>query len=225
MKESLKIQAFIVYLKAVRKIKSQTEFGEILGYHHKSSISRVIKEPNVEFLERLEKTFPEYKDFNPIGSNVKHKNYSSYIEVRLVTTKARAGYADAFYSQEFLKDMPTILIESDNENRGNFLAFEVENDSMETEYYEGDVLITEEVNRELWSYKLPIKEYDFVIAHGKNGVIFKEITEHNEQTGDITCHSINSKYDDFIINLREVAYLYKVIEVRSKGRHKKFRRL
>lgn len=225
MKESLKIQAFIVYLKAVRKIKNQTEFGEMLGYHHKSSISRVIKEPNNEFLERLEKIFPEYKSFNPLKANVKEKDYSHYIEVKLITIEARAGFADSFYSQEYLKNMPTIIIETDSDYKEEkYLAFEVDNDSMEHEYYKGDIIICKEVQRELWKDNLQIDDYDFVIAHGVKGVLFNEITEHNRETGDIVCHYLNDKYQDFSINLREVAYLYKVVEVRSKRTSRKARR-
>lgn len=224
MKDSFKIQAFITYLKATKKIRSQNDLAEILGYKQKSSMSRVIKEPNDIFMRKIEEAFPDFKDFNPERANVKTKDYSSFTEIKIVTTKARAGYMDSFYSDEYLKDMPTVLMETDKEYKGNYLAFEVENDSMEPEYYEGDILICREVKRDLWNSKLHIKDYDFVIAHGTKGIFFKEISFHNPESGEIICHSLNPFYDDFTLNLREVAYIYNVVEVRQQGKRKRNRR-
>lgn len=155
---------------------------------------------------------------------VKQKYYSNSLEVKVVTTKARAGYSDAYYSDEYLNDLPTVLIEADREYKGKYLAFEVDGDSMEPEYNKGDIVICREVQRSLWQYKLHFKEYDFVIAHGTKGIMLKEITDHDTETGEITCHSLNNedgKHKDFKINLREVAFLYNVVEHRISGKSKR----
>lgn len=222
--ETFKIKAFITYLKGVGRITSQSDFGAKMDYNNPSSLSTAINNPTADFIANIEKTYPEFKGFNQYTSNVREKKFNNFTEVRLVTTKARAGYSDSFYSQEYLKDMPIVLIESDKEYKGNYLAFEVENDSMEPEYYEGDILICREIKRELWQYKLHYKDYDFVIAHSTKGIFFKEISNHYVETGEITCHSLNNKYDDFSLNLREVTYLYNVVEVRSQGKNKRNRR-
>lgn len=224
MVEANKIQLFISYLKSIGRIKSQEEFGTLLGYNNKSSLSRVLNNPTEPFLHKLNSAFPEFKNFETPSFEIKPKNYPSLTEVKVVTNKAKAGYSESYYSTEYLLAMPTVLIESDKEYKGTYLAFEVEGDSMEPEYYEGDVIICREVRRDLWQYKLHYKQYDFVIAHGVKGIFFKEITDHNVETGDIVCHSINPDYMDFTLNLREVAYLYNVVEVRQKGRNKRSRR-
>lgn len=150
------------------------------------------------------------------------KEYATHIAVKLVSTKARAGFAGAYYADEYLESMPSVLIEADREYKGKYLAFEVDGDSMEPEYIKGDVVICREVKRDLWQYKLHINEWDFVIAHGTKGIMLKEITDHNTETGEITCHSINTaEHPDFKLNLREVAYLYNVVEVRRSGRSKR----
>ncbi|CEJ70551.1 helix-turn-helix protein [Chryseobacterium oranimense G311] len=157
-------------------------------------------------------------------SNVKQKTYPSALEVKLVTTKARAGFTDSYYSEEYLKDLPSVIVEADKEYKGNYLAFEVDGDSMENEYFAGDIVICREIKRDLWQYKLHYKDYDFVIAHGTQGIMLKEITDHNTETGEIVCHSLNQYNDknkDFILNLKEVAFLYNVVEHRRSGKSKR----
>lgn len=158
---------------------------------------------------------------NELKNDLKLKTYPSAIEVKLVTTKARAGYSDSYYSEEYLKDLPSVLVEADKEYKGNYLAFEVDGDSMEPEYYAGDIVICREVKRDLWQYKLHYKEWDFVIAHGTQGIMLKEITDHNTDTGEIICHSLNESHKDFKLNLREVSFLYNVVEHRRSGKAKR----
>jgi len=155
---------------------------------------------------------------------LKKKTFESHIEVKLVTTKARAGFAGSYYADEYLDDMPTILIEADVEYHGKYLAFEVDGDSMEPDYCKGDIVICREIKRNLWQYKLHFKDWDFVIAHGSKGIMLKEIISHDIETGEIVCHSINQdsgRNKDFILNLREVAFLYNVVEHRRSGKNKR----
>lgn len=155
---------------------------------------------------------------------LKEKEYPEKLAVKLVTTKAQAGWTEGYYNDEYLEDMPTILIDSEEKHHGNYLAFEVAGDSMEPDYIEGDVVICREVQRHLWQYKLHIKDWDFVIAHATNGIMLKEIIKHDVKNGVIYCHSLNPKYEDFKISLHEVRFLYNVIEVRQKGRSKRSNR-
>ena len=155
---------------------------------------------------------------------LKEKEYPEKLAVKLVTTKAQAGWTEGYYNDEYLEDMPTILIDSEEKHHGNYLAFEVAGDSMEPDYIEGDVVICREVQRHLWQYKLHIKDWDFVIAHATNGIMLKEIIKHDVKNGVIYCHSLNPKYEDFRISLHEVRFVYSVIEVRQKGRSKRSNR-
>ncbi len=167
------------------------------------------------------------RDVSPLTqvnkTELKRKVYPSVMEVKLVTTKARAGFTDSYYAEEYLKDLPVVLVEADKEYKGKYLAFEVDGDSMEPEYYAGDIVICREIKRNLWQYKLHYKDWDFVIAHGTQGIMLKEIVNHDTDTGDIICHSLNSngKYDDFTLNLKEVSFLYNVVEHRRSGRAKR----
>lgn len=165
----------------------------------------------------------EEQNIIPQGE-LKPKTYSHTLQVRLVSNKAQAGWSDGYYNDEYLEDMPVIIIEADAEHRGVYMAFEVAGDSMEPDYIEGDIVICREVQRHLWTSKLHFKDWDFVIAHSKQGIMLKEIIEHNIENGNIICHSINDKYKDFTLNLRDIAHLYNVVEVRQKGKRKRWNR-
>lgn len=155
---------------------------------------------------------------------LKPKEYSTSIKVRLVSNKAKAGWSEGYYNEEYLEELPFVMIDADENYKGKYLAFEVEGDSMEPDYLEGDIVICREIQRHLWSSKLHFRDWDFVVAHSTNGIMLKEITAHNVETGDITCHSLNPKYEDFVLNLHQVAHLYNVVEVRQKGRNKRWNR-
>ena len=155
---------------------------------------------------------------------LKPKEYSTSIKVRLVSNKAKAGWSEGYYNEEYLEELPFVMIDADENYKGKYLAFEVEGDSMEPDYLEGDIVICREIQRHLWGSKLHFRDWDFVIAHSTNGIMLKEITAHNIETGDITCHSLNPKYEDFVLNLHQVAHLYNVVEVRQKGRNKRWNR-
>lgn len=156
--------------------------------------------------------------------DLKEKKYNSQLQVRLVSTKAQAGWTEGYYNDEYLEDLPIITIDADEQHRGSYLAFEVSGDSMEPDYIAGDIVICREVQRHLWQSRLHFKDYDFVIAHATNGVMLKEIIKHDVEKGIIYCHSINQKYEDFKISLHEVRFLYNVVEVRQKGRNKRSNR-
>lgn len=191
-------------------------------------IKRVYTDLNTDWLLYGHGDMLNLKNSNALhgssSNDLKPKNYATTLEVKIVTTKARAGYADAYYAEEYLADLPTVLIEADKEYKGKYLAFEVDGDSMEPDYNKGDIVICREVQRHLWQYKLHFKDYDFVIAHGTKGIMLKEIIDHNVETGEITCHSLNNddgKHEDFVLNLKEIAFLYNVVEHRISGKSKR----
>ena len=164
------------------------------------------------------------KQNNIPQGELKPKEYATSIKVRLVSNKAKAGWSEGYYNEEYLEELPFVMIDADENYKGKYLAFEVEGDSMEPDYLEGDIVICREIQRHLWSSKLHFRDWDFVIAHSTNGIMLKEVTAHNIETGDITCHSLNPKYEDFVLNLHQVAHLYNVVEVRQKGRNKRWNR-
>lgn len=208
---------------------TQQQFADMVGVS-KNTISNyegggVIPKSKIPILQKVLSQIPNIGNLNlQVKNEVRPKIYPTHLEVRLVTNKARGGYTDSYYADEYLRDLPVVLVEADKEYKGKYLAFEVDGDSMEPEYYAGDIVICREVKRDLWQYKLHYKDYDFVIAHGTKGIMLKEITDHNTDTGDIVCHSLNNedgKHNDFVINLKEVSFLYNIVEHRRSGKAKR----
>lgn len=194
---------------------SRVLFFENFFHNLKETIGLPSQKTTEEIKEELE---------NLPSGGLRIKEYPTKLAVRLVTNKAQAGWSEGYYADEYLEDMPIVMIDADQEYKGKYLAFEVVGDSMEPDYLEGDIVICREVQRHLWSYKLHYNDWDFVIAHATQGIMLKEITAHNVEKGIITCHSINPAHKDFKVNLREVTYLYNVVEIRQKGSRKRWNR-
>src|SRR5690606_28808049 len=93
----------------------------------------------------------------------------------------------------------------------------VEGDSMDdgsrNSLCEGDKILCREVKQELWTSKLHFKDWYFVMAMKNDGIVVKQITAHDVENGIICCHSLNPLFEDFEINLRDVAELYNVIKI------------
>ncbi len=145
------------------------------------------------------------------------------IMIPLVSQYAYAGYLCGYSDPEYIDSLPKIAVTINKEGKGNYMMFEVRGDSMEEDsrdgIYEGDRLYCREINKDLWKFKLHLKQWDFVIVHKTEGILVKRIIDHNINTGDITIHSLNPYYEDRILNLEDIAQLFNVIEV-TRGRRR-----
>lgn len=143
-------------------------------------------------------------------------------QIPLVSQYAYAGYLCGFADEEYMETLPTISWDVNNEPKGTYLAFEVKGDSMDDRSYEsildGDVLYCRRLKESLWEYKLHFNVWDFVIVHKTDGILVKRIINHDVKTGDITIHSLNSLYEDRIINIQDIAQIFNVVEIKRKRR-------
>lgn len=159
------------------------------------------------------------KKLNPDNAAV--ANMDNVMYVPLVNQYAYGGYLSGYADEEYVQQLTKIPFMVDKEYRGKYMCFEVRGDSMDVDkkinYSNGDIVLGREIQRDHWRDKLHIDEWPaFVIVHQERGIIIKQITAHNKDTGDITCHSFNSLYDDFVVNLSEVVQLFNVIKKQSE---------
>jgi hypothetical protein len=141
----------------------------------------------------------------------------NYMNIPFVPIHAQAGYMIGYGDQEYIDELPTIPIIVDRSYKGKYRVFEVEGDSMDdgsrNALYDGDKILCRDVSRELWTSRLHINDWYFVIVHKTEGIIVKKITEHNTDTGDITCHSLNPIFRDRTLSLNDISELYNVIKI------------
>ncbi len=143
-----------------------------------------------------------------------------FMSVPLVPVHAQAGFLSGYGDEAFMDELPVQYWEVDKEFKGNYVCFEVRGDSMDDDsskaILDGDKLLTREIQRHLWTSKLHINKWNFVIVHKEEGIIVKKITEHNLDTGTIRCHSLNPFYEDFDLYLNDVIALYNVVDLKRK---------
>lgn len=189
-------------------------------------ISNVFPELNLTWLRIGIGEMLKEKGSNPT-STVDNDTTSTYNEAKqinldvtfvpLVSQYAYAGYTHGYADAEYVDTLPVVPYFVDRELKGKYVCFEVKGDSMtdgsSDSILEGDRLMCREIKKEYWKYKLHINKWAFVIVHKTEGVLIKEIIDHNVDTGELTLHSRNIMYDDFVINLNDVKLLFNVIDI------------
>ena len=140
----------------------------------------------------------------------------NYMNVPVIHIKARCGYLAGYGDAEYIDSLPTMPVIVDKTYHGKYMIFEAEGDSMDdgtrSSICDGDKLLCREVRRDLWLPKLHINDWYFVIVHRTDGIAIKQITNQDEY-GNITCHSLNDMFNDYIVNLDDVLEIYNVIKV------------
>lgn len=140
-----------------------------------------------------------------------------FMNVVHVPVAARAGYLSGYGDEVFIGELPTIPVIVDKNYRGKYRVFDVDGDSMDDgtrlALYDNDKILCREVKQHLWRDKLHFNKYFFVIVHREEGILVKQIIDHDVDTGEITCHSLNPLYEDFKLTLNDVVELYNVIKI------------
>ncbi|NDV84273.1 hypothetical protein [Bacteroides sp. 51] len=146
------------------------------------------------------------------------------VTVPLVPYNAYARFANDCELQLDREEWETADFEVDQIGHGNYMAFEVRGDSMDdgTKHgiSQGETLLVRELDRIHWMSGLRYKKFPFWVVAFDNSILIKEITDHNIETGDITCHSLNPspEYRDFTINLDDIQRLFNVIKIKPLER-------
>lgn len=140
----------------------------------------------------------------------------NYMNVPVIHIKAHCGYLNGYGDEGYIDTLPTMPVIVDKTYHGKYRIFEASGDSMDdgtrNSICDGDKLLCREVRRDLWLPKLHIKDWYFVIVHRTEGISIKQITEQDEM-GNITCHPLNNLFNDYTLNLNDVAEIYNVIQV------------
>lgn len=224
-------------LKRFRKSNNMTQ-SEAAGYFNVtqgfiSQIENGTRPMPLDFITKIESDANIVKPILDDSSNILQASSKvesnavlienpNFMMVSVVGQYAAAGYMSGYADPEYLEELPKVPFFVDHEAKGKYMGFDVRGDSMDdgshNSIMEGDTLICRQIKPELWHHKLHIQKWYFVIVHRTEGIIVKQIIDHNTETGDITIHSLNDFYPDRVLNLRDVAQLFNVVQVSRKPR-------
>ncbi|RQO66809.1 hypothetical protein DBR40_21910 [Pedobacter sp. KBW01] len=190
--------------------------------------------PNVEPTNpRLEATpislYPHKEDDTaPDGKFLFAPDGTIGMKVKIIPAKAYAGYLRGFADPEYYDDFDYEVIAVDQKHRGTYLGFEVRGDSMvclsspelaEQSIFPGRIAIGRDLPKHQWMYKLHTHNYDnWVIVHKTEGILIKQIIDHNVDDGIIKIHSLNPDYEDEELYLDEVEQIFSVVRIITKTR-------
>lgn len=154
----------------------------------------------------------------PIEPNAKLyiPSYTTHVmEVPVVPYNARAGvlgeYEQLFADETYEK----MLIPKDKVAHGKFLIFIVSGSSMEPILLSDDRVLAELVDSTIWTQgRLPIYKYPiWVIITRDEGILVKNIIDHDSKKGTLLAHSYNTTFPDITIHLEDVVDIYRVSEL------------
>lgn len=156
------------------------------------------------------------------NSNASFKPAAMIKEIPLVSQYAQAGYLCGFADEEYMATLPTVPFSVDHHPKGKYVAFEVRGDSMFDNSYrslmEGDLLMCRKIDKDYWSSKLHFRRWNyFVIVSQEEGVLVKEIIDHDVDSGIITLHSLNPLYDDIKLHLSTISQIFSVVKIDRSG--------
>lgn len=150
----------------------------------------------------------------PLGNN------QFGLTVPLIPIRAYAGYMDNFGDPEYLETLDKHTVSVIGNFAGRYFAFVVKGDSMENwsseemarkSIPEGTIVTCREIQRHHWMNKLHLHRFQNYVIVTDDGIITKEITEHNTIEGYIICHSLNPKYKDRKIMLDDCKQILNVV--------------
>lgn len=225
-------------IKIIRKElkKTQQEFADILGIS-KSLVQKwesgdrtpdeitqksILKLSNAHRSGRSDVLIKNYDDEIEVFENKNGIKFYLYpddsiqIEVLKVPYKAYASYVEAYTDELKLnREFSKVSFKVDKIGKGNYLAFESQNDSMNGGGIDdtpgGADLLGREVGRHLWKDGFRKTKYGMILLT-KRAIYHKDITSYNQETGMLTLNSRNPENKDFEISINDVFQIFNVIK-------------
>lgn len=140
--------------------------------------------------------------------------------VPLVEEAAYAGYASGWADAQYIAELPKHSIIVDRYHKGKYFAFRVSGDSMDdgtiNSIPDRSIVTGREIKRELWRSQFHIHKFKYYVIVHQDGIVIKQLIGHDTENGTITCHSLNERYEDFVLNLDECKQILNVVDISIK---------
>lgn len=190
------------------------ELADTLGYKTPNSITEIVNQrQNIapdkyrKFSNLIQdyKTRATRKEVKDKVTAVPHDDYMIVEYEDLSTAAGHLGIQDL----NLLPDTKKRLVPREFE-RGKYLVVRVDGHSMDNgtsiSIPDGTEILIRELPLDI-DARLPIRNNLFVIV-SKDGVVLKQITEHNIEEGYIKCHSYNPEFKDYKIPLTDIIQIF-----------------
>ena len=188
---------------------TQTELAEEL-FMTRRSIAKLesMKEIPDSRAQHLRLFFESIENNNDVLVNgpmsfVQNKNGVNYeelpngnflIQVPIIHTKERANYLAYHTNRDYIINLIRVTFIVNRIGNYNYRAFEVVDDSMNDGSVNsipwGALVLARELSKDRWYDKLKYNEYPFWVIVHKDGILFKQIIDHDVKNGCITCHRV-----------------------------------
>ncbi|MDR1594429.1 MAG: helix-turn-helix domain-containing protein [Prevotellaceae bacterium] len=180
-------------------------------------IVHIYHDLNIEWLVTGHGKMIKTPYWNEIGTAIE-SNYRKLVYAPLISRYAQAEYISRLDDKLYIDTLPTLPVVVEHESKGNYVCFEMWDDSMndgsDNSYNPGDILICREIDSTIRQRKLYFnKPKSFVIVHAGKGIIVKQITAHDIEKDIITVHSSNPLCEDHTICLQDVKKLLNIIKL------------
>lgn len=145
-------------------------------------------------------------------------NAPEVVYLPVVPHSARAGTLGEYeqlFADDYSRRQPVIVT---RQMHGRYICFQIEGDSMEPTLRHGDVVMARHIDRDLYKdSKLHLRSWSvWIIVTRTDGILIKEIADHDVKGGVLTLHSLNPLYEDLTVHLSDVIDIYNVIEIVSR---------
>ena len=214
----------ILIEKSARKLNNHA-LGGLIGKSG-DAFRMALKRKSLTSLEidRLENFFGNEKQTpdsfeTKAGSKYEELPNGRYkLTVPFVPVRAQARYTSDFNDAEFISHLTEVSFIVDRVGNGKYLAFEIQNDSMDDDSKrsipDGAIVLGRELNKQHWKNKFRTGDFPYWIIVHKQGMLCKEIINHDVENGVITCHSLNRspEYQDFDIKLDDCYQLFNIVK-------------
>lgn len=184
-----------------------------------SGEGKMIKKDSGKDLKDIKVNQPLENFKTKAGSTYEELPNGKYkVTVPFVPVRAQARYLMDYSDAEFISDLEDMTFIVDRVGNGRYLAFEIQNDSMDdgtiNSIPDGAVVLARELGRQHWKDKFRTNQYPYWIIVHKSTILCKEIVNHDVEKGIITCHSLNEspEYSDFELKLDDVHQLFNIVK-------------
>jgi hypothetical protein len=221
-----RLKKFVEY-KGLGRNRFEVSVGISLGYLSTKSpsvgseiiekIARIYRDLNIEWLVTGNGKMIKAPYWNEIEATGKFM-YKKLVYAPLVSRYSQAEYVNRLNEKPYIDTLPTIPVTADCESKGNYICFEMWDESMndgsDNSYNTGDILVCREIDYDVRQRKLYFnKPKSFVLIHEQKGIMVRLITDHDFDRELVTLYSPNPMYDDSRIQLREVKKLFAVLQL------------